>query len=105
VGNGTGTLNAEADSIDDVSVSCEFVASLRGSVSGLRSGAAVTLGHGGARLALASDGPFAFAEVLSDGTAYRVEVITQPLGSTCTVENGVGTFVARSFREIDVRCE
>lgn len=103
--NATGSLNAEGDSVDDVRVSCAFLASLRGSVSGLQPGAAVTLGNGDARLALAGNGPFAFADLLGDGTAYRVEVVTQPLGGNCTVLNGVGTFVASSFQDIGVSCD
>jgi hypothetical protein len=105
VANATGTLNAQADSIDDVRVSCAFLASLRGSVSGMQSGAALTLGNGDARLALAGNGPFAFADILDDGTNFRVVVITQPLVGNCTVRNGVGTFVASTFENIDVSCD
>jgi hypothetical protein len=105
VANATGTVNADSNSIDDIRVSCAFLASLRGSVSGLQSGAAVTLGNGDARLALAGNGPFAFADILDDGTTYRVVVINQPLSGNCTVQNGVGTFVASTFEDISVNCD
>jgi hypothetical protein len=104
VANGTGTLNADGDSVDDVRVSCAYLASLRGTVTGLLSGTAVTLGNGDARLVVAGNGPFAFAETLDEGSVYSVAVITQPLGATCTVENGTGTFAASTFRDIVVGC-
>ena len=65
-------------------VSCAFTASLRGTVSGAAAGAAVTLINGSSLLALTANGPFAFAELLIDGTAYNVRVLVQPAGVTCT---------------------
>jgi hypothetical protein len=104
VANGSGTLDAEGTSIDTVRVSCSFSASLRGTVSGLQPGVAVTLANGSARLALTADGPFSFAEVLAEGAAYNVLVQTQPAGQTCSVLNGSGSFIAASFRDIAVTC-
>jgi hypothetical protein len=104
VANGLGTLDAEGGSVDTVRVSCAFTASLRGTVSGLLPGVAVTLINGSSLLALTTNGPFAFAELLADGTAYNVRVLTQPAGATCTVQDGSGSFVAASFRDITVSC-
>ncbi|HRH86554.1 MAG TPA: hypothetical protein PLO41_06890 [Rubrivivax sp.] len=104
VAGGSGTIDADGNSIDSVRVSCAFVATLRGTVSGLLPGAAVTLGDGSHRVAVSSDGPFAFAPTLADGTRYEVSVLTQPIGGNCIVPNGSGTFVAASFDEIRVVC-
>jgi hypothetical protein len=104
VANGSGKLDADGNSIDDVEVSCAYLASLRGTVAGLLVGTAVTLGNGDARLVVAGNGPFAFAETLEEGSVYSVAVITQPLGTSCTVENGTGTFAASTFRDIVVNC-
>jgi len=104
VANGTGALDAEGTSIDSVRVNCRYSASLRGTVTGLQPGVAVTLANGSARLALASDGPFAFAEVLAEGTAYNVSVLIQPAGQTCSVRHGNGSFAAASFVELVVTC-
>ena len=68
VTNGSGTLDAEGDSIDTVRVGCAFNASLRGTVTGLLPGAALTLANGSSRLALTADGPFSFAELLAPPT-------------------------------------
>jgi hypothetical protein len=102
--NGSGTLDAEGTSIDTVRVTCSDSSNLRGTVSGLLAGVAVTLTDGSAQLAVAADGPFAFAEILSDGVAYSVSVQTQPSGQTCSVQNGAGSFIAASFVDIVVTC-
>jgi hypothetical protein len=104
VTNGSGTLDAEGTTVDNVLVSCSFSSSLRGTASGLRPGVAVTLISGSNQLVVSADGPFAFTEVLADGTAYSVRVLTQPSGLTCTVQNDTGTFFARSFQDIFVVC-
>jgi len=104
VSNGTGTMNAQADSIDTVRVACANTASLTGTVSGLLAGTAVTLNNGTTQLPVATNGPFAFAGTLSDGTAYVITVFTQPLGTFCTVANGSGTFFANVATNIAVTC-
>jgi len=104
VTSGSGTIDADGTSIDNVAVSCAFSASLRGTVSGLQAGMAVRLANGSSRLAVVGDGPFAFAETLADGTAYDVQVQQQPFGATCVVQNGSGTFVASRFQDISVIC-
>jgi hypothetical protein len=104
VANASGTLNAEGSTVDNVRVSCGFSASLRGTVSGLRPGLALTLVNGSNQLSLSADGPFAFADILADGTAYAVRVLTQPSGLTCSVLNGSGSFFAVGFQDIVVVC-
>ena len=104
VSNGSGTLDVEGTTVDSVRVSCSFSSSLRGTVSGLRPGLALTLVNGDTQLIISADGPFAFADLLTDGTAYSVRVLTQPAGLNCTVQNATDTFFARSFRDIFVVC-
>jgi hypothetical protein len=104
VANGSGTLDAEGTSIDTVRVSCAFSSSLRGTVSGLLSGVALTLANDTARVAVTADGPFAFAEVLTEGASYSVRVLTQPMGQFCSVQNGSGSFFAARFQELVVTC-
>jgi hypothetical protein len=104
ISNGTGTIDEDGTSVDNVLVSCAFTASLRGTVTGLRPGTALTLVNADNLLPIAADGPFAFAQTLSDGTSYSVSVQAQPAGGLCTVQNGSGTFVAASFLDIAVTC-
>jgi hypothetical protein len=105
VANGSGSLNADADTVDNVTVTCANSASITGSLSGLVLGTAVTLGNGNVQLPLASNGPFAFPGTVAAGTAYAVVVRTQPLGATCTVVKGDGSFVENVATDIRVSCE
>ncbi len=104
VADGTGSIDAEGASVDSVRVSCAFSSSLRGTVSGLLPGTAVTLVNGSHQLAVSANGPFAFAETLSEGTRYDLQVRVQPAGTTCIVHNGSGSFIAARFQEISVSC-
>jgi hypothetical protein len=105
VANGSGRLDAEGTSIDSVRVTCRYSSSVRGTLSGLLPGAALTLGNGSARLVLTADGPFSFAEVLAEGTAYRVLVQTLPAGQNCSVQDGSGSFFASRFVDVLVTCD
>jgi hypothetical protein len=105
VADGSGTLNDNGDSIDSVRVTCVFSASLRGTLVGLQPGVSLTLGNGSATLTLAANGPWAFAETLTDGTAYDVVITVPPLVGSCSVRNGAGSFVFASFVPIEVDCQ
>lgn len=104
VANGSGSIDAEGSSVGNVSVSCSFSASLRGTLSGLASGTSLVLANRGEQLAVQADGAFAFATVLADGTRYDVQVLTQPAIGSCDVFNGSGSFFAGRFTEIVVSC-
>lgn len=104
VSGGSGTIDADGTSIDSVRVACAFAASLRGTVTGLLPGTALTLVNDGNPLAITTDGAFAFSQILTDGTAYSVSVQVQPVGANCVVQNGSGNFVAASFQDIVVSC-
>ena len=104
VASGSGSLDDEGSTVDTVRVSCSFTSGLRGMVSGLQTGVAVVLANGNARQTLAANGPFAFAETLTEGTRYSVSVLTQPSNQTCSLQNEAGTFFASSFLDIIVTC-
>lgn len=104
VANGSGAINANGDSVDDVRVSCTFASNVRGVVTGLVAGTALTLADGDSTLVVTSNGAFAFPRAVADGTAYDVRVRTQPFGGTCTVTNGSGVFFADRFEDVTVGC-
>jgi hypothetical protein len=104
VSNGSGTINDNGDSVDNVAVSCVFSATLRGTVSGLAPGVALVLGHGNERVNVVADGAFAFQTELDDGTRYTVELISQPAVGSCALQNASGIFYADRFTDIVVNC-
>jgi hypothetical protein len=78
---------------------------LGGTVSGLTgSGLVVQNNHQG-YLAIAANGPFTFANTLSPGDAYNVDVLTQPSNPTqfCGVVNGSGT-ANGNVNNVQVNC-
>lgn len=65
--------------------------SVGGTVSGLASGATLYLWNNGKdKLAIGSNGSFAFSLQIANGSGYQVLVASQPNGQTCTVSNGTG---------------
>ena len=78
-----------------------------GTLSGLASGAQVTLAkNSGDSLTLSTNGAFTFPTALADTSAYVVTVQTQP-GSpaqTCTVTNGSGTLAGANVSNVAVSC-
>jgi hypothetical protein len=62
-----------------------------GTVTGLSSGASLTLQNNNTdNLTISADQGFTFTASLTDGQAYDVTVLTQPVGQACTVGNGTG---------------
>lgn len=111
VGNASGTVDANGSDVSNITVTCTATASIVGTVSGLASGAAVTLINSGssgsgtaAPLAIASNGLFAFPGIKTAGTSYNVTVSVQPVNQTCTVTGGTGTVVANTTTSISVAC-
>lgn len=104
VSDGSGTIAADGDSVDAVRVACTDLASLTGTLTGLRLGTALTLANATSRLTLTADGPWAFGATLADGTAYDVTVATQPLIGQCSVANGRGVFRTGTSTAIAVSC-
>jgi hypothetical protein len=77
-----------------------------GSVSGLASGASVTLlDNGGDRETVTYPATsFTFPTALNSGAMYAVTVGTQPAGETCTVTNGTGTVASANIGNVSVTC-
>ena len=104
VANGSGTINTNGDGVDNVRVSCAFSSGLRGTVSGLSDGMAITLANGASTLLVAANGPFAFPDTLAEGAAFNLLVQVQPFGASCSVSGGTGIFRAATFSDIVISC-
>ncbi len=79
--------------------------SVGGSVSGLNSGASLTLLNNGSNsLALSANGTFTFSTKWADASTYTVTVATQPMGQTCTVSNASGTISGANVTHVSVAC-
>jgi len=78
---------------------------LGGTVSGLAGSGLVLQNNHVGYLAVNANGPFTFANTLSSGNAYSVNVLTQPSNPTqfCTVVNGSGT-VNGNVSSVQVNC-
>jgi hypothetical protein len=82
-------------------------ATVGGSLTGLSSGASVTLQNNGKDdLTLTQNGRFTFSNTLDSGDDYSVTVLTQPVGQTCTVANGSGEINSRGsdVENVQVSC-
>lgn len=95
VENGVGTVSQNSGDVTNIVVSCNALASPNNevsvSVSGLATGAAVTLLNNGAdTLTVNTNGLSAFSTPLVVGAPYSVVVSVQPVGQTCVVANATG---------------
>jgi hypothetical protein len=106
VSNDEGTINGV--DITNVAVICEDdpVASytVGGTVAGL-SGVVTLTNNGVDDLVLNANGVFEFATALDNLSDYLVAVSVQPLGQTCTVNNGEGTISGADITDVAVDCE
>jgi hypothetical protein len=104
VTGGAGTV--VASNIITVVVACKpKTFTIGGTVSGLSTGASVTLLDNGAdSLAVTVNGKFTFKTAVASGSTYNVTVGTQPTGETCTVTGGSGTVVAANVATVKVVC-
>ena len=86
---------------------CLGTVEVGGSVTGLPTGASVTLqNNGDESLVVSANGSFTFGEPIGEGESYNVTVLTQPAGATCTVMGGSGTAAsdATSVTSVSVNC-
>jgi hypothetical protein len=107
VTKGTGTVLST--NVTTVVVTCKATTtttySIGGTVSGLSSGASVTLlDNGSGALKVTSNGAFTFATKLASGATYNVTVSVQPTGETCTVTGGSGTVGTANVTTVKVAC-
>jgi hypothetical protein len=105
VTNASGTVVAA--NVTNVAVACAGAKTftIGGTVSGLNTGASVTLLDNGANsLKVSANGSFTFTTALASGATYSVTVGTQPTGETCTVTNGSGTVGSANVTNVAVAC-
>lgn len=74
-----------------------------GTVSGLGTGAALTLNFGSDKLTVAANGNFAFPNKVDTGAAYSVSA-SAPAGYTCRVSEAAGVVAAADVSKIGVAC-
>jgi len=78
---------------------------ISGTLTGLAAGAQVVLENNGAdALMLQSDGAFSFSNTVAFDGKYAVTIATQPVGATCTVQQGTGAGVTANVTNIAVAC-
>ena len=104
VTNGSGKVNLYGASVKGVTVTCVNAATLGGTVSGLIAGRTLSLINNAVTLPIANNGSFVFPSALASGTAYNVKVSIQPVGQTCTVNNGSGTMASSAMSSVAVVC-
>lgn len=106
VTGGSGTVSeSSSTSITSVGVTCVATSSISGTVTGLASGLNLTLlNNGTTELIVPKDGAWSFAGTVASGTTYNVTVKTQPIGQTCTVTRGTGTYTSGTATAIQVTC-
>jgi 6-phosphogluconolactonase (cycloisomerase 2 family) len=106
VSNGSGSV--AASNVNNVVVACAPTTpasySVGGSVSGLATGASVTLGDGTDSLKVSGNGAYTFPTQLKSGTAYTVSVVTPPTGEHCNVTNGSGSIATSNVTNVGITC-
>jgi len=104
--NGYGTVNG-AD-ITSVVVACSTNSySIGGTITGIPVGSpapVILTNNSGDDLAIDGDGFFTFATKMLDGSAYDVNVKSQPSVLTCTVAYGHGNVDGENVLDIEVTC-
>lgn len=81
-------------------------ASISGTVSGLPRSTLLLNNSGTETIAVTADGSFSFTKRVTEGNAYNVTVLGQPLRTSCVVANGKGTVAhdVDSVSNVSVTC-
>jgi hypothetical protein len=95
--NGTATAGEWSGGDDDP------IYSVSGSVSGL-TGTVILQDNGNDDLSVSANGAFTFDNLLANGAAYNVVVLTDPTGQDCSVTNSSGTVAAANVSGVSVTC-
>ncbi|MCL7960305.1 MAG: hypothetical protein M8861_08950, partial [marine benthic group bacterium] len=96
-------LSAGCSGDDGVSPPATYA--VGGSVSGIQTGTLVLRNNGSDEVSLATDGIFQFPTGLPPGSAYTIEVATEPPGQVCEVVNGTGTVGQDDVDDVVVACQ
>lgn len=76
-----------------------------GNLASLGAGNSLVLqNNGGDNLTLTANGSIAFGAQVATGSPYNVSVLTQPIGQTCTVNNGSGTMGEAKVTNVSISC-
>ncbi len=109
--SGCAALGAQATSTltildDDRPVATPPTFTLSGTLSGLAGGTVVLRTNRGDSLNLGVNGTFTFPTSLLNGTAWSVDIATQPSSPVqiCTLSNGSGTIAGANVTNIGVAC-
>jgi len=105
VSNASGVLSGA--NVSDVSVTCVPTFSVSGSLTGLGTGASLTLQNNAADdLTLTNNGDFDFTTALTDGSSYSVTVFMQPdqANLQCSVSNEFGLLSGANVSDVIARC-
>ena len=103
----SGTGSGVTANVTNANVVCSnSTYALSGSVSGLGTGAQVTLANAdnGDAVTVTGNGTFNFPTPLPFNGSYNVSVGTQPVGETCSVANGTGSGVTAAVSNVTVVC-
>lgn len=102
--NGSGTVGRE--NITNISVSCQTIYSIGGTVTGLTEGATLTLNNNNNDpLTIAANSTFSFTQQLSSGSTYSVTITNQPDGHLCELSNASGSVNNETITNISVNCQ
>jgi 6-phosphogluconolactonase (cycloisomerase 2 family) len=99
----------DSASVASISVVCPANAptnyTVGGTVSGLGTGASVTLLENGTdATTVSANGAFTFPTALPGGASYAVTVASQPAGETCSVSNASGSGIGANVMGVTVAC-
>lgn len=75
-----------------------------GTVTGLNSGATLSINRSGDPLNLQANGPFVFNARVVNGSAYTVTINAQPTNQLCTVANPSGTVSGADVTNVAITC-
>lgn len=102
----SGQRSLLSGNVSGVIVTCSTSTfTIGGTLSGLASGAQVTLDNNGADpLALTAGGTFTFATPVAYGGIYDVTIGTQPSGQLCAVSNAADPSVSSNITNVSVAC-
>jgi hypothetical protein len=103
VTDGTGTMGS--DDVSNVAVICsDGRYNVAVTVTGLAAGGLTLQDNGANTLSISANGTFNFNQPVASGSGYAVTVASEPLGQTCTVNNGTGTVQSSNVMNIGVVC-
>ncbi len=103
VTKGSGLVGAA--NVTNVSISCsDDTYNVGVTVSGVSASGLQLAINGTDTLTVAASGTFNFNTPIASGSPYAVTILSQPLGETCTVTNGIGTIVSSNVSNVTVSC-